>query len=256
MKRIVIALLLLVACGEKPFEAPAGEQPLPEPTLTIAELHALYADGLTALTADACIGGTVTASDGSGNFHRSFIVEDATGAVEILAGLYDLTALYPEGRRVSVRLQGLTLAVGDEGTYQLGFDGGYRAGYIDHPYLLDRHVARGGIDSAPRPAVLAIDELTEAAVGRLVTLRGLTLTGGGTATWATTAAESFTGYPLEKSVRATDLRGGRIYILTSGYADFAGETIPGGPVNITGILLRVEDRFTLKLRDLRDVVEL
>jgi hypothetical protein len=246
-----LLLLLCAGCGEREFDEPAEVPVSMTPTLTIAELQALHASGLAVLP-QGTIGGTVTASDASGNFHRSFIVEDRTGAVEVMAGLYDLHALYPEGRRVYVSLKGLVLG-SSGGVYQLGLDEGYRAGYLNHPALLDRHVLRGGWDAPFTPPLVTIPQLADERIGRLVTIRGLLLNGAGTASWATPAADSFTGYPLEKQVRATDLQGNRVYILTSGYADFAGETIPEGPMNVTGIVLKEGANYRLKMRDLRDV---
>ncbi len=255
MKRLLTATLLLLlctGCGEHDFEAPADLPVSMAPTLTIAQLQARHRSGLLALTEDEVIGGVVTASDGSGNFYRSFIVEDATGALEVMAGLYDLHALYPEGRVVYVSLKGLTLGVSD-GVYQLGLDEGYRAGYLNHPALLDRHIFRGGWNTDFRPAIVSIPQLTDNWTGRLVTIYGLTLNGAGTATWATPEGDSFTGYPLEKDVRATDPQGNRVYIYTSGYADFAGEAIPPGPLAITGIVLKEDKNFRLKMREQRDV---
>jgi hypothetical protein len=226
-----------------------------EPTLTIAGLQARHTSGLVTLPDDGLIGGVVTASDRSGNFYRSFLIEDFTGAVEVMAGLYDLHALYPEGRVVYVSLQGLTLGVRD-GVFQLGLDDGYRAGYLSHPALLDAHLFRGGWNTEFRPAIVSVSQLTDAWIGRLVTVYGLTLNGAGTTTWATPAADSFTGYPLEKDVRATDPQGRRIDIYTSGYADFAGDTIPTGPVAVTGIVLKEEKNYRLKMRERRDVERL
>jgi hypothetical protein len=248
---ICILILLCAGCGEQEFDEPADEPVSMTPTLTIAELQAFHSSGLAALP-EGTIGGTVTASDASGNFHRSFIVEDRTGAVEVMAGLYDLHALHPEGRSVYVSLKGLVLGVSD-GVYQLGLDEGYRAGYLNHPALLDRHVLRGPKGTPLQGAVVTIPQLSDERVGRLVTIRGLLLGGAGTTSWATLAVDSFTGYPLEKEVRATDLQGNRVYITTSGYADFSGETIPEGPVNITGIVLKEGANYRLKMRDLRDV---
>ena len=48
-----------------------------------------------------------------------------------------------------------------------------------------------------------------------------------------------------------------VYVYTSGYASFAGERVPHGPVSVTGILLpgKVGGRrvYELKMRDLNDV---
>lgn len=55
-----------------------------------------------------------------------------------------------------------------------------------------------------------------------------------------------------------DIDGGRIAVVTSGYAAFAGERIPTGKVTLTGILMYGKfdggsDCFALKFRDLDDV---
>lgn len=255
MKQLITTLLplLLTACAEN-FHEPELTPESRQPTLTIAEMLALT-DGDNALTFtdEHLIGGVVTASDESGNFYRTFILDDLTGAVEVMAGGYDLHTLYPIGRVVYISLRGLTLAKSNSGVYQLGFkalpSSGYTVDYIGHSALLDRYVSRVGMNYGFRYAESTIPELNDHLLGRLVTVYGLTLREGGETTWATVDGR----YP--KDIRATDPEGNWLYIYTSGYADFAGKTTPQGTVAISGILMKNGNRYRIKMRDLRDVVE-
>lgn len=236
------------------YQTPDLTPELQQPTLTIAQMLALYEreDSLT-FTEDYLIGGVVTASDESGNFYRTFVIDDLTGAVEIMAGGYDLHTLYPIGRVVYMKLNGLTLSYSSTGIHQLGLkavaSSGYTVDYITHSALLDSYVSRAGMNYEFRFAEHTIPELNDRLLGRLVTVYNLTLNQGGQTTWATAEGR----YP--KDIRATDPEGNWLYIYTTGYADFAGEIIPAGTVNFSGILMKNGNRYRIKMRDLRDVVQ-
>lgn len=250
-------LLAAVACGYDNHQPPHANYTAEAATITIAAMKELVGGGASLeMAGEDTIAGTVTASDEAGNFFRSFMVEDATGAVEVMAGMYDMHVLWPVGRQVSVALGGLTLACADN-IWQLGYaalPSDWRAvEYIAHPALVDRHIARGSMAPPPVPRETTIDELDESMAGRLVVVRGVTLRGGGTATWATPAADSYLGYPLSKEVAAEDAEGRRIWVHTSGYADFAGAVVPAGRVSLTGILAPVDGRLRIRLRGLHDV---
>lgn len=244
--------MLVSGCGDT-FSDPDLTPEWCEPTLTIGEMLRFY-DGENPLTftENYRIGGVVTASDESGNFYRTFMVDDHTGGVEVMAGLYDLHTLYPVGRLVSINLRGLTLAQTSGGVFQLGFrslpSSGYPVDYIGHSALLEKYVLRGGVNTEFQVPDPAVSDLDDSWLGRLVRIRGLELRGGGETTWATVEGR----YP--KDIRATDSADNWLYVYTSGYADFAGETIPVGRVDVTGVLMKNGKRYRLKLRDLGDVV--
>jgi hypothetical protein len=256
MKQLYILLLAttFAACGDT-WDAPDLSPLAQSPTLTIAQMQAMLDGETVTFTGDHLLGGVVTASDASGNFYRTLVVDDLTGAVEVMAGGYDLHTLYPIGRVVYIRLRGLTLARREGGMYQIGYkavpSSGYTVDYIGHTALLERHIDRAGMNYQFLYAECAVPQLNDHLLGRLVTVYGLTLRGGGETTWA----DAEGGYP--KDIRATDPAGNWLYINTSAYADFAADTIPTGPVNISGILLKNESgtRYRIKMRDLRDVTK-
>lgn len=251
---IYIGALCLVLSGcTEPEYTPLDLTPeLQETTLTIGAMQAMW-DGENPLTftEDHLIGGVVTASDASGNFYRTFIIDDYTGAVEVMAGLYDLHTIYPIGRVVYINLKGLTLARNENEIYRLGHSteasSRYAVDYIGHSGLLDRYVTRAGMNYEFRILDLAIPDLADHLSGRLVTVHGISLGLGGETTWATP------GGTASKELRADDPYGRWIYIHTSDYADFAGEAVPAGNVSISGILMKERGVYRLKMRDLRDV---
>lgn len=263
MSRKIIYMICLLAaglvsgCGYNDFGEPEPVEENPESNVTMAELRVLYERvGVTTFSRDYVLDGVVTASDKSGNFYRTFIVEDVTGAVEVKAGLYDLHTLYPIGRKVSVRLKGLTLGRYN-GMYQVGLKGaassGYEVDFLGHKALVDRYVVRQGMDDVFRPKIVGVEQITDELVGSVVALYGLTLEGGGEITWATPAEESYNGKPADRDVKAVDINGREIFIYTSAYADFAWEVVPAGYVSVTGIVMKNGNKYRLKIRDLRDV---
>lgn len=260
MKRwlLLYGLLLLGGCGYNEFDPMEGETELLKPNITIAELRHFYeTGGVTTFARDYLIGGVVTASDRSGNFYRSFILEDYTGAVEVKAGTYDLHTLFPLGRVVYIRLQGVSYG-NEHGMYQLGLKGrassGYEIDFWGHQELIDRYVVRSGMNFEFQPADIGIEQLNDEMIGRLVTLYGVTLEGGGETTWAVPAQDSWSGLPEEKEILATDMKGASVRIYTSGYADFAGETVPAGMVSLSGIVMKKGNQYRIKMRELEDVV--
>ncbi len=89
-------------------------------TITIAALRAKfpmkgtspdYPDGVTPITItdDVNITGIVTANDRSGNFYKTIIIQDATGAMPILIDKQDLYKQFEIGRRVYINVNGMVL---------------------------------------------------------------------------------------------------------------------------------------------------
>ena len=101
------------ACVEEDFDQPptTGEDPGLAATTTIAELVAMHTlgDGATEITDDLIIKGTVIADDFTGNWYRSFVIQDETGGVTVSIDQTESYFLYPIGREVHVKLRGLSL---------------------------------------------------------------------------------------------------------------------------------------------------
>ncbi len=90
------------------------------PNISIADLHDLCGKGPLNIDEPLVAGGYVTSSDRAGNFNRTFTIEDPTGGMEIMAGLYDLHNIYPSGCYVTVRLEGCAVAE-SHGCYRRGY---------------------------------------------------------------------------------------------------------------------------------------
>lgn len=260
---ILMLALALAGCGGgwEPVDrgdfAPAGI--LPNADLSLLADH-WYGEPVV-IRQDLVFAGNVTANDRSGNFFRSFIVDDGTGAVEVKAGFYDLHNLYPVGRRVVIRARGLALGEYN-GVMQLGAAvneySAYRVEEFGTAVLLDRHVVRDTV-SAPAAAIpCSADALDGVGAGRLVEVGPLRAAADAPEYWA---AEEDTVYSSYAVVCFSDAAGDTVRVATSRYADFAAERVPRGDVMLTGIVLRGAfgghaHTTVIKLRDRYDVVEI
>ncbi len=266
MKRIIIALAaaaaLLTSCEEfQPvftgkYDNPEAYAPFdPEESvtgkvLTITELsqrfiaeaakedpktHQPNSDNLRTwcweVTEDLWVKGRITTSDRSGNFYKSFYIQDdANGpGIEIKVGRTSLHNDYKVGQMVYISLDGLSVGeygfksgkYGGQGTIQIGLKDPqqtkYSTSYIEHQYIIDRHIFRGDVSDIQAISPRKISSLpgktdcqaTSTSVGALVTISGLKY-----------ADEAFTLVYLNGN-EANDKSENRIF-LTKDNADKAG----------------------------------
>jgi hypothetical protein len=259
----IFLVLWAVACTR--WEIPEPDKSTALADISIGDLKAYYIGKpeLT-ITDDMVIAGRVVSSTSGGNFYNTFFIDDGTGAVEIMAGIYDTDAIYRPGQRVAVYTKGRDglaggLAVGwRDGAMQLGLapEPGNRfpTGYFYHKAMINKYIkAEWGVVPVA-PIDTSIADLTEDMTGRLVRIEGLRLDELSTAgSWATSKPEPLTGYVKFRS-SPTD----SITVVTSGYASFASKALPHGTVTLTGLLFHGKggssrDHYLLKLRDEKDI---
>lgn len=245
---ILPAVLLLAGCYDAPYGEPdEGARP-PARTETIATLRERFVGETFRIEEPVTVEGIVTSSDLARNFYRSFCIEEEGAGLEIMAGIDQLHNDYPIGCRVSLRLEGLALGM-SRGVLQVGRwpadESGYVTDYIGSKPALDQAVVRHGETlQEVEPATCAIGDLSPERCGTLVRIGPVSylpedLSGS---TWA--------GYK-----RFVDADDAEIFTYVRTYARFADETVPVGPVMLTGILQRDETgggRYLLKLRDEED----
>lgn len=208
------------------------------PTTTIEHLRTrIVGSGGVVLRDSITVSGCVISSDADDNFYRTFIVDDGTGAVELMAGLYGLDRLYPLGTRVMLHLRGCYADYG-YGVLQVGRKAeayeSYGVDYLGSREALDRVVERGSEVEAIVAEHRFISELSEADLGRLVHIRSLHLVDSSsidTLLGDTLDDAVWRGYALFKSDN-----GDSIAVYTRNYATFAGHPIPRGELSISGIL--------------------
>lgn len=254
----VILLIMLVGCynsADKPLIS--GE--LPTATTTMGRLRSdVVGSGNIYITDNVIVHGRVVSSDIEDNFYRSFIVEGIDGAVEIMAGVSPLDAIYPEGLNVALNLQGCYAGYSN-GVLQIGIKAhiydNYDVGYLASQELLDKVVIRSKDVAVIEPHKRHIDELKRDECGTLTEIDGLHLisaTSIDTLVGETLSDARWQGYTLFK-----DDRGESIAVYTRDYAHYANNIVPNNTVAITGILQWAKynggkECFHIKMRYERD----
>lgn len=256
---LAVALFALAAlAGCRRYDTPPPDDAVPQAAnISIADLHAAI-DSPRVVDERIIVGGYVTSSDRSSNFHRTFTIEDPTGGMEIMAGLYDMHNIYPEGCYLTVSLEGCTLAESygmlQAGSQPASYDY-YPVGYFASRAVLDSHVRRYDVHKLVAPMPLAADELDTALCGRIVTVGPLHITtreehGD---SWSANRDGTWSGYNFFADDGATT-----VAVYTSAYADYAAHPAPDGTVSITGILqygsVDGKEYFMIKMRDENDCI--
>lgn len=255
----IFIIILLASCGYDRFgtlEKDDFSERYKMPNSGLVSLYESYIDRPKVLLQNSVFEGYVTATDDNGNFFRSFIIEDATGAVEICAGFYDLNNHYPIGRRIIIHAYGLYVGKYN-GVMQLGVAiypySAYKVEEFGTPNILNEYVTRDTLFKTIKPLNREIEQLREKHCGRVVRIENLKAEeinvswDNGSDTYNTTGTVAF-----------TDSNGNRIVVATSAYADFAATKVPEKTVTLTGILMfgkfsGNQKCFVLKLRSLDDV---
>lgn len=250
----LIASLALFAC-ERDYDAPLLTEPEytgPAANITISELRTQNAAATEntpiIITKDQVLKAVITGNDESGNIFKKIYLQDETGAIEMEVDQSSVYNYYPVGQTVYVDLNGLSISVyGDE--QQLGHPEGYlfRTPWED----FEKHVSKDGWANPENAKPVVIDDISTINAApdnykfKLVQFTGVTFQNGGKGIFAPED-----GYGEEN---ITDSHGNTIMIRTSNYASFAGNKLPEGKGNVTGILGRFKGTWQLTLRTANDV---
>ncbi len=245
---LFILSLTFNACIKEDFDQPptGGSDPNLTVTTTIKELKAMRTSAAyDEITDDLIIKGVVVADDASGNWFRAFVLQDSTAGIEILIDQADSYVNFPRGREVYVKLKGLYLSDYNE-LIQLG---GFieRDGSLGSIVNLTDHLVKSVERPVPAPKVKKISELTKDDVSTLITIDGKVNFVDQNVTFADAINQTAVNLDL------ADCDGNTVLVRTSGFADFAGETVPSGGGTFTGVLSIFRDDYQFLIRDLTDL---
>ena len=253
-------LLLVSGCADN-NETPPPEVPfVTGEVVTVDQVKSLYAEELAKpwqqrlpveITRAWTLRGVITASDKKdGNLYKEAFIQDATTGLrkvfESISGFYI-------GDSVLVNVKGLWL--GDYGNFiQMGSEP-----YTDDSgnlrvagFNMDKHISKISAGNATLPVTATIPQVKSAAwLGRLVKLENVQFDDDQMGrTWADAQADP----PAAANRDLVDCSKKSIIVRTSGYASFAGETLPAGNGTITGIVTVFNGDYQLLVRDYSEVV--
>ncbi|MCE9107287.1 DUF5689 domain-containing protein [Bacteroides pyogenes] len=250
---ILAASFVLVSC-ERTYDAPPLAEPKyegPKANITIASLKQQFSSATqeapALITTDLILKAYVSANDASGNIYKQIYLQDATGAIPILADYTGVYGLYRVGQEVFVNLKGLCISVYG-GEQQIGIPSGNFFRLLQADF--EKHVQLNGWPDKTKvePKLITdISSINEDVAGmtfRLVRLEGVFFVNGGKASFATNTAS---GTEVLK-----DSHGNSIDVRTSNYAKFALETLPIGRGTVIAILGRFRGNWQLTIPTEKD----
>ncbi|MFI3289663.1 MAG: DUF5689 domain-containing protein [Rikenellaceae bacterium] len=263
---LILVAPLFVGCYDTFDDPSAAEESLDlSSNITLEMLHeVLAADGYTDIKDDLRICGSVTAHDESGNFYKTFVIEEDGYGVEILEGLTDSYVRHQMGAEIFVSLEGLRITR-SRGVMQIGvatYQGSsYDIDYLGHEYLVDQHITNSGKVSEISPRVVTLEELTgaegadfvEKLCGSLVRIDGVVYYSDeddDDGLWS--GDRCFVDASGESDVE--------LWCYTSSYSNFSMCEIPLCECSLVGIMQSDEvsgssvNRPVLKMRDLNDCI--
>ncbi len=241
---LALPLLLALATGcKKEFDTPPERTIASGSVVTIAQLKALY-QGTPVHFSDTAgavntVYGVVTADEQNGNLYKNLYIQDHTGAIAIR--LLNSGGLY-QGDSIRIHLPGTVLSP---------YNGLMQIDSVD----VDNNVVKQatGVTITPRPTL--ISELTAANFGllgpyqsMLVKISGVQFAASDT---GLTYADPVTQQTLNRTLE--DCNGNTTIVRNSGYANFAGQNLPNGKGDFTGIASWFGSAAQLYIRNINEV---
>ena len=223
-----------------------GYSPLPEgDVVSMQHLKTLYKGYPLVIRGDYVVKGQVLSSDKWGNFSRSIMVGDGSGAIEVKVDTEDYFLTYPVGQRVLIRCDGLTLG-SYGGSMQLGAgsqDERYECGFIPGDQVDGRVVEYGMDMGVLHPPAISPGQMSPRYVNCLVRFEKVQFADPDN-TWGSRGSYAD---------RTLQFPGGEtLTVTTSPEAVFAEYRLPQGSGPIEGILGYFNGEYSLRMNTHED----
>lgn len=251
-----VASLTIISCKKDKFDEPNHTTTDPNlATISIRTLRAYFTSGLPiTINDDVTISGVVTADDKSGNFYKTIIIQDSTGAIPVLIERSELYTDFPVGRKVYIKCKGLVLGVYNK-YLQLG-------GFVDNSTgqpavgnipsnLANTVIVKGPLVTPIEPRVISsfseLNTTTDQSI--LVKLDPVHFK-------ATDIGKPYADIISQQSLsrKLLDCDSSSLDVRTSNYSKFANENTPSGQVSVIGIYSIYGSTKQLTLREASEIV--
>jgi len=229
---LMLAFTALLTSCEKEFDTPPTKTIPVGNVITIAEARALYVPGVsTTITEDISVYGVVTADETSGNLYKESYIQDATGALYLrftsASGLYI-------GDSIRVNLKGAIVLKYNQ---MLQID----------ELNADNSIMKIATQQFRTPEVVSFADLLndiEGYQGKLIQLDDVRFVERGQGVTYADGTNQVDGSRfLEDDVSLVPLE-----VRTSGYCNFADDTIPAGSGSFIGICGQYNSDIQLLIR--------
>ncbi len=206
---------------------------------------------VTNIGEDKYLEALIVADDKSGNFYKNLILHDTKSDKGITISLdeNELNALYPVGQIVFVSLKDLAIGY-FEGLPTLGINSGTSSVGRIPAGLVRSVLIRAGRTATVTPRKVAITDLSSKHYNTLIELEGMQFE---TATATTTYADPNPADPLSINHNVVNCQGQKLVLRNSGFASFAGQTVPSGNGKLVAVYSYYRSASQLFIRDTDDL---
>jgi hypothetical protein len=228
---LLVVAVLFPAC-QKEFDSPPLRTLPTGSVMTVAELRDLYNSADVHFRGDSSVYAVVTADEQNGNLYKNIYVQDHTGAI-VMRMLYS-GGLY-QGDSIRIYLPGTKLS---------SYAGMLQLDSVD----VDNNVIKQATQVEKAPQLVTISQIGPDLQGKLIRLENVQFVSSDTAlTYADAVNQNTVNRTLE------DCGGAQVLVRTSGYADFAGTSVPNGKGSFVAVVSQFQSDMQLYIRDLNEV---
>ncbi len=244
---------LFNACVKKEFTEPESTCDDQNYTIThtIAQLKTLFTGDTLRITEDIIIQGTVTSTDQYGNFYKEIVIQDSTDALCIMADASYMYTKFPVGQKIYIKCKDLYLGKSYDvvklGSTYMEYGIKY-FGRIQGQAFIDDHFIKSCDNNPLEPELITLADIGPFYVYKLVKIENVQFKGEElNSTYAdVTNLESINHNIIDEDNNTLIVR-------TSGYAAFAGDSLPKGSGTIIGILGKYNDDYQFYVRKIDEV---
>ncbi len=249
----IVVLFFSAACLKQTAYAQPVSGNDTDSLISIKALRKLHAMGnFEPITKSMALEATIVANDEHDNLYKSISIQDSSGGILLNLDGSSLYQTYPVGTTIRVRLQNLFLtdyrrmlqlvASIDTSSGQLLTTG------IPVP-LFSKFIKVVKENTNIVPMIVSFKNLADSLQGRLIKISNVEFSAADT---NSTFADKKNKIGASRSLKFCT--GGTIYLRTSGYADFAGISLPKNNGDIVGIYSVYNYEKQLLLRDTSDIL--
>ncbi|MCB9233244.1 MAG: choice-of-anchor J domain-containing protein [Bacteroidia bacterium] len=224
---LLLAMMVLASCKREFDEPPIKSIPVGD-IVTCADVRAMFQGAPIKITEDKTVYGTITSDERNGNFYKEAYMQDATGALYLRltasGGLY-------KGDSIRLNLNGTTLQ---------DYNGMFQVDSVN----VDNNIVKVATLREVKPQVITIDQIGDAWEAHLIQIDSAEFSA---ADVNTTWADAVSLFALNHDLK--DCNGNTVLVRTSGYSNFASDTIPSGRGKFIGVLSEYKGDFQLFVRE-------